>query len=172
MVLGGDDGGKVYLFDMLSGRFCIELLVFSITVPIYIGNIETIIEQRPRMDVKQKQHIRIGVKQKKAMAHWKSSCFILNNCRYWDREDLNREKNGTWHVKAMNNTNDSFIIAEHVSQPNRNGIGSMYDFRIKHIFSRISYFPSPIKINSSYVIWVKSNGFNCVVKDSVWIFKR
>lgn len=65
MVLGGDDGSKVYLFDMLSGRFCIELLVFSITVPIHIGNIETIIEQCPRMDVKQKQHIRFGAKQKK-----------------------------------------------------------------------------------------------------------
>lgn len=64
MVLGGDDGSKVYLFDMLSGRFCIELLVFSITVPIYIGNIETIIEQCPRMDVKQKQH-----KQKKSDGH-------------------------------------------------------------------------------------------------------
>lgn len=122
MVLGGDDGRKVYLFDMLSGRFCIELLVFSITVPIYIGNIETIIEQCPRMDVKQKQHIRIGAKQKKAMAYWKSSCFILNNCRYWDREDLNTEETGTWHVKAMNNTNDLLIIAEHVSQQNRNGM--------------------------------------------------
>lgn len=70
MVLGGDDGGKVYLFDMLSGRFCIELLVFSITVPIYIGNIETIIEQCPRMDVKQKQH-----KQKKAMDTLKKFVF-------------------------------------------------------------------------------------------------
>lgn len=69
MVLGDDDGSKVYLFDMLSGLFCIELLVFSITAPIYIGNIETIIKQCPRMDAKQKQHIRIGAKQKESNRH-------------------------------------------------------------------------------------------------------